>query len=351
MIGSISISDINEALPRALPLLLQYGKRFTADSLANARETIEWPGLFITEYWRPQRNVLFDPIRDANPFFHYLEAMWIIAGRDDVRTLAHILPRVRDFSDDGVTFHGAYGHRLRHWPGGTDQLEAAIGMLRASPNTRQCVLGIWDPTKDLGARTKDMPCNDMLMLKIRDDRLNITVSNRSNDSVWGCYGANAVQFSMLQMYLAASIGVGVGTYCQVSDSFHVYSDNPYWQWFLTQYEKHGGEWAHPLAESRTTYASLDDSNLFEDNIGSVDADLSTFWIEAQQSITNGTEIPMFARSLAVRTAISMWNTLHCHRRGEAEKARTHAWAVEPDGWRTAAMQWLERRAERAKKAS
>jgi hypothetical protein len=52
----------------------------------------------------------------------------------------------------------------------------------------------------------------------------MTVSNRSNDIVWGCYGANAVQFSMLLEYMAARIGVLPGEYRQVSDSFHAYLD-------------------------------------------------------------------------------------------------------------------------------
>ena len=61
MLGHIKVSDINEALPHALPLLRQYGVEHTAASLSNPRATIEWPGLFVTEYWKPQRNVLFDP--------------------------------------------------------------------------------------------------------------------------------------------------------------------------------------------------------------------------------------------------------------------------------------------------
>ena len=109
MIGSITVRDINFALPQALPLLFKHGKPVTAASVANARPTIEWPGLFITEYTNPQRNVLFDATRDANPFFHYLEAMWIIAGRNDVKTLAHVLPKMADYSDNGSVFHGAYG--------------------------------------------------------------------------------------------------------------------------------------------------------------------------------------------------------------------------------------------------
>lgn len=345
MLGHISISDINEALPRALPLLLAHGKPHTAASLANERATWEWPGLFVTEYWRPIRNVSFDPVRDANPFFHFLEALWIIKGREDVRFLAHLLPRMADFSDDGETFHGAYGHRLRHWVsegGADDQIEEAIRLFKQSPTTRQVVLGIWNPTWDLGQVTKDLPCNDTLMLKIRHGRLNITVCNRSNDAVLGCYGANAVQFSMLQMYLAARIGVEVGTYCQVSDSFHVYDDNPYWQWFRKNYND--DRWMQPLDESRQLYAALGDQNIFEDHIEVVDDELDTFFIEADLAIAKGGHaIPLSARSMVVRTATMLWNTLYYHRVKEHDMARTTAWHIEAPDWREAAQRWLARR--------
>jgi hypothetical protein len=56
--------------------------------------------------------VLFDSVRDANPFFHFMEALWILAGRSDVEWLAQWLPSIADYSDDGVSFHGAYGMRL-----------------------------------------------------------------------------------------------------------------------------------------------------------------------------------------------------------------------------------------------
>lgn len=353
MLGHICISDINEALPRALPMLAQHGVTHTAASLANQRATIEWPGLFVTEYWHPTRNVLFDPIRDANPFFHYLEAMWIIAGRNDTKFLGHVLPGMREYSDDGKTFHGAYGFRLRHWTGqpqgmglyeDIDQMERAIEILKNSPSSRQVVLGIWDPATDLGAKTKDMPCNDMLMLKIRQGRLNITVNNRSNDAVLGCYGANAVQFSMLQMYLAARLGVKVGTYCQVSDSFHVYEDNPYWLWFKDRYMLHSDEWDQPLTESRTTYAAIGDRNLFTDQTHLVEGELHRFFDEANRAIDDGGRpIHQFAFSLAVRTAVQIWNALSYHRAKQREVARTEVWNIELPDWQLAARQWLERR--------
>lgn len=347
MLGNLTIADLNYALPAALKLLCAHGIDHTAASLANERPTVEWPGVFITEYTDPRRNVLFDPVRDANPFFHYIEAMWIIVGRNDVRTLGHLLPRMRDFSDDGETFHGAYGHRLRNWPtpeageyGIRDQIEDAITLLRDKPTTRQVVLSIWDPARDLGAKTKDMPCNDLIMLKVRKGRLNITVNNRSNDAILGCYGANAVQFSMLQMYLAARIGVGVGVYTQVSDSFHVYADDPYWKRYMKD-----GLLAHPASP----YDRLGAANLFETATDRVDDELKDFFAAAEESVDIGLAVPNCTRyeSTAAHDAASMWNALFFHRIGDRDFAESWVNTIRCSDWRLACYNWLHRRWDRS----
>ena len=77
--------------------------------------------------------------------------------------------------------------------------------------------------------SKDIPCNDLIMFKLRDGKLDITVCCRSNDAIWGAYGANAVQFSVLQEFVACALHVDVGVYRQISDSFHIYTSNPAWQ--------------------------------------------------------------------------------------------------------------------------
>ena len=87
--------------------------------------------------------------------------MWVLAGRNDVKFLAHILPRIADYSDEGRIFHGAYGYRMRqHF--GFDQIEETVTLLKQTPSTRQAVISIWDANADLGAETKDMPCNDLI---------------------------------------------------------------------------------------------------------------------------------------------------------------------------------------------
>jgi hypothetical protein len=70
---------------------------------------------------------------------------------------------------------------------------------------------------------KDVPCNTVVYFDLRGGVLNMMVSNRSNDALWGAFGANAVHFSVLHEYLAARIGAPVGKYHQVSNNLHVYT--------------------------------------------------------------------------------------------------------------------------------
>ena len=55
--------------------------------------------------------------------------------------------------------------------------------------------------------------------------LDMTVTNRSNDAVWGMLGANYVHFSFLQEYMAARLRCGVGRYWQFTNNLHIYTES------------------------------------------------------------------------------------------------------------------------------
>lgn len=177
-----------------------------------------------TAYYNPLKRVLLNKWRDANPFFHLFEAMWMLGGRNDVEFLNHFTQNMGQFSDDGVTLHGAYGWRWReHFK--DDQLERAISALRANSADRRVVLSMWDPYIDpqvaeLGG--KDVPCNTQIYFNVKRGCLDMTVTNRSNDAIWGAYGANAVHMSILHEYMALATDLPMGTYYQVSNNLHVY---------------------------------------------------------------------------------------------------------------------------------
>lgn len=214
----LSVRNVHAALPVGLDFLTKYGFR------QNSRngEVLVYPSPVATVYEHPLERVIFWPERDANPFFHLYEGLWMLQGRNDVVPLSHYVKNMENYSDDGITLYGAYGYRWRR-EFGYDQLAVIINRLKKDPTDRRCVLSMWSPTTDLlKEQGKDIPCNLTVTFQISNGTLNMVVFNRSNDIVWGAYGANAVHFSMLLEYMAGSIGCQVGTYTQISVNYHMY---------------------------------------------------------------------------------------------------------------------------------
>lgn len=214
----LNVRNVHDALPYGMEFLRLSG--VPRDSRNGPVLVADSP--VTTVYAKPEERVIFWPERDANPFFHVMESLWMLAGRNDVQFCTRFVKTMQDFSDDGKTFHGAYGWRWRnHF--GFDQLGHVIEALKANPEDRRQVVQMWDATIDLGRSGKDLPCNTQIFFAVSTQgKLDMTVLNRSNDMIWGAYGANAVHFSYLQEYVARGVGIEVGRYFQVSNNFHAY---------------------------------------------------------------------------------------------------------------------------------
>lgn len=182
------------------------------------------PGVTVVTYTRPWERVLSSPVRDANPFFHLFEALWMLAGANDLRFVEQFAKSMKNYSDDGKTLRGAYGYRWRkHWA--YDQVNAVIAVLRDDKSSRRGIVNMWDPSVDLPSvafGALDVPCNLTCTVQIRADKVELTVFNRSNDILWGLAGSNAVHFTLLQEYIANALGLGMGEFTQISVNAHLY---------------------------------------------------------------------------------------------------------------------------------
>lgn len=224
--------NVNDALARALSLIKNHS---TSETSRNG-PVLVFREPVTTVYSYPTERVLFSPLRDANPFFHIFESLWMMAGRNDIAFPQQFNKRFGAYSDDGKTSPGAYGFRWRKFFG-YDQLRPLVDELKANPDTRRAVLAMWDggtialegsthagDLRRLRQGTKDAPCNTHIYFDRRGGALNMTVCCRSNDLWWGAYGANAVHFSVLQEWMAFAVGVPVGIYRQMSNNLHLYTD-------------------------------------------------------------------------------------------------------------------------------
>lgn len=305
-----------------------------------------------TVYEFPQYRVLFRPERDANPFFHFYESLWMLAGRSDVESLTRYVPRMASFSDDGESFNAAYGARWRSQNGG-NQLAVIIDKLRVNPDDRRCVLQIWDAQSDLwdhGADTpysgKDAACNLTITFQTNAlGQLCMVVFCRSNDVIWGAYGANAVHFSMLMEYVARHAGLKLGTYTQISVNWHAYVD------ILEPL-------ARKMSARRWQRIPYDHVEPFPIVSPGVTRDV---WDDLCEKITSGRgRLPEISRSEFEPEPFFhdvAWPMIAAHDAWKSDASRAERFheaftllnQCEAQDWRMAAQEWLERRREKENK--
>lgn len=333
----IEARNVHAAFPLALDYLFRNG--VPRDS-RNGPVLIS-PLPVTTCYLDPMERVLFWPARDANPFFHLFEALWMLAGRNDVKFLLQFAGQMKEYSDDGITLHGAYGYRWRRSK--FDQLSYIVERLQENLDDRRQVLQMWDAREDLRFQKgmKDLPCNTQAYFQRgADGALDMMVTCRSNDIVWGCYGANAVHFSMLQEYLAAWIGCPVGHYWHVSFNWHGYLSTleP-----LRELGTAAGDWiwSGPPANPYVQF----------DTVPLVDLPIRS-WDEHLKSFLNWTLVPedvglKIEKSFFTKVAAPLWSGHHLYKtlKGEdrftaALEAIDHCEALD---WKRACREWIERR--------
>lgn len=349
------VRNVNEAYVRGLSHLQRHGER----AQSRGGEVLVSPSPVVTIYQRPLERVLFDAQRDANPFFHLFESLWMLAGRCDAAPLNRYVSNFgeRFAEPGGYEIHGAYGHRWRH-VFGFDQLSAVVARLRKDPGDRQCVIAMWDATTtyagsepdDLLGDWRDRPCNTHIYLRVRnalcritgdagspDEEgmapfLDLTVCCRSNDAVWGAHGANAVHFSILQEYLAGRIGVGVGRMYQFSNNYHVYT---------SLLEKIGSGSSEGLVGG-PYYSGMEALPMGED-WATWDSDLAAFmaWHDIEDEVRRLMHIPVFTNQWFALVAVPMV-VAHTYRK-HPDSAGSWCRKIAAPDWQRAAAEWLNRR--------
>ena len=329
----IEVRNVNDALPLALDLLDRVG---VLEGSRNG-SVLRVPYPVTIAYKRPWERVLFSSVRDANPYFHLFESLWMLAGRNDLGWIQQFNSRMHEFSDDGMHLHGAYGYRWRQWFD-FDQLKIMIEHLRDNPSSRRAVLQMWSPLGDMvglngvgGLQAKDVPCNVTVLFAMNGGAIDMTVFNRSNDAIWGAFGANAVHMSVLQDYVASALCVPMGMYYQISNNLHVYVDR-----FDSDLRARLCQ-----GDDRYTNGLVQCCPLLYAGEGMEqwDSDLSIF-----MSVGGG-ESGVFSTRFFGGVISPMWRSW-CARKQKMNDGREDASRILADDWRIACLEWIDRREQK-----
>lgn len=163
--------------------------------------------------------ILSIPERGLGYKFMAAEAAWILSGDNRVSTIAPFSKAISQFSDDGITYHGAYGPKIR------DQLHYAADNLAKDPDSRQAVINIW---RENPGNSRDIPCTLSVQFLIRNEELHVIDTMRSSD-LWLGWPYDIFNFSMLARYLIlyADLDVNLGKIYLNAGSAHIYK--PQWE--------------------------------------------------------------------------------------------------------------------------
>lgn len=345
---TIKAGSVSEALAKGLKLMTKPG--VIHEGSRNGGVSV-WDGPVITHTRNPLRRVLFSPLRNANPFFHLFESLWMLGGRNDLPWVAQFNKQMKAYSDDGgSTQPAAYGYRWREYFN-YDQLAMLIRLLKTQPGTRRAVLGMWSPgavgvdidscVSDLDAAfvSSDVPCNTECYFTIRDGKLYMSVQCRSNDLLWGAHGANAVHFSILLEYVAVMVGVEVGEMFQYSWNYHLYD----------------GILKYPIKE---VIADLEETDRYTGRVNPVQA-TSIFSPDTMDQFAS--DLPKFLRMASPdpspeyeriehdflrHTAVPMLEAWRAYKKGDFVCAFDSLSEVEGADWQIAATEWVQRRHDR-----
>ena len=336
-------------------------------------------------YTHPKERVLFNQARDANPFLHLYEALWMLAGRNDVAPLAYYAKQFERYSDDGKTLNGAYGNRWRHAKGelihgpfekhgveadweNVDQLRILIDHLKADPNSRRAVLQMWYVEDDLLkiGTSKDVCCNTAVYFSIRTvhfgpalsmrgphipskdiSYLDMTVTNRSNDMIWGMLGGDFTTFSFLQEYMAAQIGVEVGRYTQMTNNLHVYENNWKPDEWLKWYES-TEEWDSQLSRDGD-YSFVTKSIPLIKDPAKFDEELPKFVETYSGDNPERKTWVDYSEPFFDKVAQPMMTAFYAYKKKSYDLALSYCKDIIADDWRIAATNWIARRAKRNKR--
>ena len=149
-----------------------------------------------------------------NPFIGAVEALQLIGQTHAPELIRQKCESLYRFTDRGI-FDGGYGIRA------FGQLGRVADLLAADPDSRQAVATIHDGNVDLLRVTKDVPCTLSLQFMVRNEKLCLRVTMRSND-VWLGLPYDIVQFTLLQHAMATALGREVGWYHHAVGSLHMY---------------------------------------------------------------------------------------------------------------------------------
>jgi thymidylate synthase len=165
--------------------------------------------------------------RKLNYAFQLMEKMSFVSGKEIPDILCVYNTKYGKYKNEETgRYDGDYSVRIsgdRHPLTNLNQLEWVYDTLKKDRDSRQAVITIRDQRDQ--RPTKDHPCTLSLQFFIRDNKLHLITTMRSNDAFISFFGYDTMNFTFIQNVLAAWLEIEVGTYYHNVGSMHIYESH------------------------------------------------------------------------------------------------------------------------------
>lgn len=221
-----STEDYDSVFRRVLSDVINDGQKLTAgESLSVGNNQTTYEALnYSLSLANPRDRFLFHPLRRLKLTATIGRFAWMMSGSNLLSGIEFYEPRVRHFSDDGLTVPGSCdGARLLQPKPGLNQIQKIIELLKSEPFTRRATVTIYQP-EDAGRVSRDIPCTIGIVFNIRAGGLHATTIMRSNNAV-RVLPYDLFLFSLLSEVVASAVGVALASYHHFAVSMHIYESD------------------------------------------------------------------------------------------------------------------------------
>lgn len=151
------------------------------------------------------------------------ELFWYLSGSNEGSHIEKYIPKYGTFIEADGLVHGGYGKRLFNMHEKYNQIERVIEQLKNATTTRRAVIQLFD-SSDLSKDYKDIPCTLNLQFVVRNRKLHMFTTMRSNDAYIGL-PHDIFVFTMLQEMISRELQCELGIYHHYVTSLHIYNAN------------------------------------------------------------------------------------------------------------------------------
>lgn len=202
----IKEKTVVDAWKKSLKYILDNGVDFIDRDERNCRETLN---LTI---------IVKDPEYDYDKPIDIMQQFeWVYPSKEELESI--MLSR-----EQPASYEYSYGPRIFNFKG-VDQInDFILPLLKKDPTSRRAIITLFDPSTDSNLLSKNVPSLLYIYFKIKEDKLTLTCSIRSNDLFIGWPG-NIYQIIMLQRHVAELLGIKTGELTTISGSAHIFHEH------------------------------------------------------------------------------------------------------------------------------